>query len=108
MRVVIVERALDRSSVGVMSRTIFITLAALVVVRVFLVKGSESAFGVALGVAVLGTMVRFSDFWAQYLLAFGFWESKATDFRAAENSVPVVALIGWILLGPPVYVTCGL
>ena len=53
-------------------------------------------------------MVRFSVFWTQYLLAFGFRESKATDFRTGENSVPVVALIGWILPGPSVYVTCVL
>ena len=77
-----------------MTRTIFFALAVLVVVRVFLLKGAEAALGAALGVAVLGTMVWFSDFWARYLLAFGFWESKATDFRTAETSAPAVALIG--------------
>ena len=91
-----------------MTRTIFFALAVLVVVRVFLLKGAEAALGAALGVAVLGTMVWFSDFWARYLLAFGFWESKATDFRTAENSAPAVALIGWILLGLSVCATCVL
>jgi len=91
-----------------MSRTIFFTLAGLIVVRVFLLKGAEAAFGAALGVTVLGTMVRFSDFWAHYFLAFGFWESKATDFRTAENSAPAVALIGWILLSLSAYATCVL
>jgi len=82
MRVVIVDGAFDRSSVGVMSRTIFITLAALVVVRVFFLKVAESAFGAALGVAVLGTMVRFSDFWARYFLVLGFWESDVHAVRS--------------------------
>jgi len=91
-----------------MTRTIFFALAVLVVVRVFLLKGAEAALGAALGVAVLGTMVWFSDFWARYLLAFGFWESKATDFRTAETSAPAVALIGWILLGLSVCATCVL
>lgn len=91
-----------------MSRVIFIALTALVVARMFVLKGAEAAIGAALGIAVLGTMVWYSDFWARYLLAFGFWESRASDFKTPENSAPAVALIGWILLGLSAYATCVL
>ena len=55
--------------------------------------------------AVLVTVVWFSDFWARYLLTFGFWESKAMDFKTSENSAGAVALIGWISLGMLAYAT---
>ncbi len=80
------------------SRAIFIVIALLIVGRLFYVQGMEAAM-IALGaVALLATMVWFNDFWARYILTFGFWESKASDFKSPGNSKGAIVMIAWVLL----------
>jgi len=81
-----------------MSRLIFTGIALAVVARFYAVLGIEGAASGLVVVALVGTMVWFSDFWAEYLLPFGFWASKASDFKTPERSAAAVALIGWVLL----------
>jgi hypothetical protein len=81
-----------------MSRLVLIGLAALVVGKLFAIQGLEAAFAGLLGVALCASMIELNDFWAEYLLPFGFWASKARDFEHAGRSAGAVALVGWILL----------
>jgi hypothetical protein len=80
------------------SRLVLIGLAALVIGRLFAMQGLEAAFAGLLGVALCVSMIELNDFWAEHLLPFGFWASKARDFEQAGRSAGAVALIGWILL----------
>jgi hypothetical protein len=81
-----------------MSRVVFTGIALAVVARLYALLGIEgAAIGVVI-VTLVGTMVWFNDFWAEYLLPFGFWASKASDFKTPQRSAAAVALIGWVLL----------
>jgi hypothetical protein len=81
-----------------MSRLVFAAIALAVVARFYATLGIEGAAGGLLAVALVGTMVWFNEFWAEYLLPFGFWASKASDFKTPQRSAAAVALIGWVLL----------
>jgi hypothetical protein len=81
-----------------MSRAIFIVVACLVVVKLYLSFGSGAATGGLALVAFAGSMVWFGDFWAEYILPFGFWHSKATDFKTPERSAGALAVLGWVML----------
>ena len=81
-----------------MSRLVFIAIAASIVLRLFLVQGLKPAAAGAVIVLLIGTMVWFSDFWAEYIIYFGFWESKASDYRHPQRSAGAVAFLGWVSL----------
>lgn len=81
-----------------MSRLIFIVIAGTIILRLFLVRGIEPATAGAVLVILIGTMVWFSDFWAEYILYFGFWESKAVDYKHPQRSTGAVAFLGWVFL----------
>ena len=81
-----------------MKRLIFIAIALAVVARLYAVLGIEGVASGLVIVTLLGTMVWFNEFWAEYLLPFGFWASKASDFKTPQRSAAAVALLGWVLL----------
>ena len=81
-----------------MYRLIFILLGVFTIIRLFMLDGIEAASGGLLLVSGLATMIWFPDFWASTLLRFGFWESKATDYKSSQNSSPAIAFLAWILL----------
>lgn len=80
------------------SSTIFSAIALLIVVRLFFVLDLGSALAVSLAVAVIGTMVWFSDIWTHYILPFGFWQTMARDYSSPERSGGAIVMIGWVLL----------
>ena len=80
------------------SRVIFIGIAIFIVSRLFLLQGIEVAAAGLFGVTVIGAMVWFSGFFAEYILPFGFWESKARDFKKPQQSESAVVMIAWIFL----------
>jgi hypothetical protein len=77
---------------------LFGVIGALVVIRLIATQGLEAAAAGALAAVFFGTMVWFKDFWAGYVLTFGFWESKASDFKHPARSSAAVALLGWVFL----------
>jgi hypothetical protein len=87
-----------------MKRLIFIAIALAVVARLYALLGIEGVASGLVIVTLLGTMVWFNEFWAEYLLPFGFWASKASDFKTPQRSAAAVALLGWVLL---VLVACA-
>ena len=50
---------------------------------------------IALGLFCM-LMIWFADHYASYWLGFGFWESKAKDFKQADRQGPVIAFLGWL------------
>ncbi len=87
------------------SRLIFIGIAVLIVVRLYLVRDIDAALVGLVAVILIGTMVWFSDFWSRYILPFGFWESKASDFKTPERSRGAIVFIGWVFLALLGYTT---
>jgi hypothetical protein len=81
-----------------MNRLIFAGIALAVVARLYSVLGIEGAASGLAIVTLVGTMVWFNHFWAEYILPFGFWESKASDFKTPHRSAGAIALLGWVLL----------
>lgn len=81
-----------------MNRLIFTGIALAVVARFYAVLGIEGATSSLAIVTLIGTMVWFNDFWAEYILPFGFWASKASDFKTPRRSAAAIALLGWVLL----------
>lgn len=75
-----------------------IILAVLIIVRAAMMQSLEDAIIGAVGVIFIGTMIWFKNVWAEYILPFGFWESKAKDYKNAAGSAPAIAFIGWVLL----------
>ena len=81
-----------------MTRLIFIVIGMIIVARLYVLEGSEAAIVSLFGVLGLASMVWFSDFWANTILRVGFWESKATDYKSAQNSAPAIVFLAWVLL----------
>jgi len=80
------------------SRVLFAGSALFVVLKLFSVRDFESAVGGTVGVLVTASMMWFSDFWATYILPFGFWASKASDYRSPGNSEGAIILLAWVFL----------
>jgi len=81
-----------------MSRLIFLAICFFIVVRMYMLEGLEAALASSLGVALLASMIWFTDFWTSTIMTFGFWESKAKDFKSPQHSMPALVLMAWILL----------
>jgi len=89
-----------------MTRSLFIVIAATIILRLYLVQGIKPAVAGTVLVALIATMVWFSEFWAEYILYFGFWESKASDYKHPQRSTVAVVFLGWVsllLLGVSVF-----
>lgn len=81
-----------------MSGIVFVVISIVMVARLYVLAGVEAAAGGLALAAVAATMVRFNEFWAEYILPFGFWASMASDSRNPGRSSAAVALLGWVLL----------
>ena len=81
-----------------MRRIFFIVTAAAIILRLLLAHGIKSATAGTVLVIPIGSMVWFSDVWAEYGLSLGFWESKAIDFKHPQRSAGAVAFLGWVFL----------
>ena len=78
------------------SRLYSLLLVSAIGVRVIFVGDLEfSVAAIALGLLGLG-MIWFAHPLATYWLGFGFWESKAKDFKQAGKQGPVIAFLGWL------------
>jgi hypothetical protein len=73
-------------------------VAALIILRGITVRGWEEGGVIAITLIFILAMIWFNEFWAKYILPFGWLESKAKDFKKAEYSAPAIAFIGWVLL----------
>ena len=80
------------------SSTIFTGIALVIVVRLFFVVDLGQAFAVSLAVVVIGTMVWFTDILTDYILPFGFWETKASDYGSPRQSMGALVILAWVLL----------
>lgn len=87
------------------SSIVFAGISILIVARLLVVRDIEAVIAGCVSVAVLGSMVWFSEFWTDYVLPFGFWESKASDHGTPRQSGPAIAMIGWALLLVLGYIT---
>ena len=90
------------------SRTIFTALALLIVARLFWMLEPGQAIAGSIGVVVIGTMVWFTDIWTDYILPFGFWETKASDYGSPRNSMGALVILAWVLLAVLGYATLEL
>lgn len=75
-----------------------VALGIFIVGRLYALHGIDAAVPGLGAVALFGSMVWGKDFWAEYLLPFGFWASKASDFEHPGPSAGGVAIVGWVLL----------
>ena len=87
------------------SSIVFAGISILIVGRLILVRDMEAAIAGCAAVVFLGSMVWFSEFWTDYVLPFGFWETKASDYGTPRQSGPAIAMIGWALLFVLGYIT---
>jgi len=60
--------------------------------------GFDASIGIIIVLMIAGSMTLCSRFWAEYIIAFGFWERFAKDFKEPLNSQPAIAFLGWVLL----------
>ena len=81
-----------------MRQVALIAISLFVVGRLYAMQGVEAALTGLGGVALFGSMVWYSEFWAEYVLPLGFWASKASDFDRPGRSAVGITLIGWVLL----------
>ncbi|MFK7956827.1 MAG: hypothetical protein AB8B96_12110 [Lysobacterales bacterium] len=61
-------------------------------------QGPESALGIA-GLNLVALILIYRPHWITFWMPLGFWEQRASDSHKAGQMGPVVAFIGWILLG---------
>ncbi|MCW9023358.1 MAG: hypothetical protein OQK73_01635 [Gammaproteobacteria bacterium] len=87
------------------SRFWSLMVAALILLRGIIVRGWEEGSTIAMALAVILMMIWSNEFWAKYILPFGWLESKARDFKKAEYSAPAIAFVGWVLLLLILYMT---
>ena len=80
------------------NRILFSVISILIMIRVFVTKGHEEAIGISVALVLLGTLIWFTDFWTDYILAFGFWESKATDFKTPGDSSAALVFLAWVVM----------
>ena len=73
-------------------------LGVFVVGRLYLFRGIDAAAGGLIASILIGSMIWRSDVWAEYVLPFGFWASKASDFERASHSAAGIAIMGWALM----------
>lgn len=88
-----------QASLMMMSRIILIAIILTCVIRTYLLQGWESALGMLSINLITASTIIYSRFWATYILPFGFWEHKATDFKKASQQWPVIKGLGWFALG---------
>jgi len=80
------------------ARIIFTAIGGSIIARLFLIDDLESTLVGMGSVLFCGSMIFYNHLWAEYILPFGFWESKASDFKQPQNSAPAVAFLGWVFL----------
>ncbi len=78
-------------------RAVFIGISILVVSRLFIVKDAETAAVGFCAIALAGSLIGFSGFWAEYILQFGFLESFASDSKKPGQSTAAVGFLGWVI-----------
>jgi len=80
------------------SRLFFMGIVIAIVARLFWLRDVEPALVGSVGVVLLCTMVWCTQVWVDYILPFGFWASKASDFGSPGKSSGGLVLMAWVLL----------
>lgn len=77
---------------------VYLAVAIMVVLKLSDRDETEIVVAGVAGVVTCGSMIFFSQIWADYVLPFGFWEHFTIDPGSSWNSAPAIVFIGWILL----------
>lgn len=80
-----------------LSRLISGIAAGLCLLQIFRRDGGSSALVFLIALIPLLSLIWYSEFWATYIIPFGWAASWARDAKKPVPSAPV-AWIGWILL----------
>lgn len=75
------------------------------IITSYLGQGIKVMLFALAGVIFCGSMIFFSQLWAQYIIPFGLSATNASDYAHATDSAPAVILLGWILLGAVILAT---
>lgn len=80
------------------SRTGYIGISILIIIRLFFFRDGVMLVPGCVLIVFAFTLVRFNEFWAEYLLPWGLMAYFATDFKTPGDSSVAVALLGWVIL----------
>ena len=80
------------------SGLILVSMAAAIMVRVFLIQELEAAIIVTGATILLILFIRNAQWFADNILSLGFMSYFAKDFKTSSGSGPALEFLGWLAM----------